>query len=78
MAATLNQLLTLVCLNLLTYERAEYSARQLQMAEEMMAVAQSQRGHDFVVSKSLIAQYPCENCTLYDNGWHTHTLTSLL
>jgi len=29
----------------------EYSARQLQMAEEMMTVAQSQRGHDFVVSK---------------------------
>lgn len=29
----------------------EYSARQIQMAEEMMTVAQSQRGQDFVVSK---------------------------
>ncbi|KAG0219458.1 Arf-GAP with coiled-coil, ANK repeat and PH domain-containing protein 1 [Mortierella sp. NVP41] len=30
----------------------EYSARQIQMAEEMMAVAQSQRGQDFVVTQS--------------------------
>ncbi|KAG0256498.1 Arf-GAP with coiled-coil, ANK repeat and PH domain-containing protein 2 [Mortierella polycephala] len=33
----------------------EYSARQLQMAEEMMTVAQSQRGHDFVVTQSVEA-----------------------
>ncbi|KAG0212544.1 Arf-GAP with coiled-coil, ANK repeat and PH domain-containing protein 2 [Mortierella sp. GBA30] len=33
----------------------EYSAKQLQMAEEMMAVAQSQRGHDFVVTQSIEA-----------------------
>ncbi|KAF9345772.1 Arf-GAP with coiled-coil, ANK repeat and PH domain-containing protein 2, partial [Mortierella sp. AD094] len=31
----------------------EYSAKQLQMAEEMMAVAQAQRGHDFVVTQSI-------------------------
>ncbi|KAF9953165.1 Arf-GAP with coiled-coil, ANK repeat and PH domain-containing protein 2 [Mortierella alpina] len=33
----------------------EYSARQLQMAEEMMTVAQSQRGQDFVVTQSIEA-----------------------
>ncbi|KAF9149154.1 Arf-GAP with coiled-coil, ANK repeat and PH domain-containing protein 2 [Linnemannia schmuckeri] len=33
----------------------EYSARQIQMAEEMMTVAQSQRGHDFVVTQSMEA-----------------------
>ncbi|KAF9172237.1 ADP-ribosylation factor GTPase-activating protein agd4 [Mortierella sp. AD011] len=31
----------------------EYSTKQLQMAEEMMAVAQSQRGHDFIVTQSI-------------------------
>ncbi|KAF9200237.1 ADP-ribosylation factor GTPase-activating protein agd4 [Haplosporangium sp. Z 27] len=31
----------------------EYRTKQLQMAEEMMAVAQSQRGHDFVVTQSI-------------------------
>ncbi|KAF9120031.1 ADP-ribosylation factor GTPase-activating protein agd4 [Mortierella sp. 14UC] len=33
----------------------EYSARQIQMAEEMMSVAQSQRGQDFVVTQSMEA-----------------------
>lgn len=33
----------------------EYSARQIQMAEEMMTVAQSQRGQDFVVTQSMEA-----------------------
>lgn len=37
--------------NLVHHRSIEYSARQIQMAEEMMAVAQSQRGQDFVVSK---------------------------
>ncbi|KAG0366415.1 hypothetical protein BC939DRAFT_443257 [Gamsiella multidivaricata] len=31
----------------------EYTAKQLQMAEEMMALAQSQRGHDFIVTQSI-------------------------
>ncbi|KAK3814159.1 MAG: hypothetical protein J3Q66DRAFT_33144 [Benniella sp.] len=31
----------------------EYSSKQLQMAEDMLAVAQSQRGHDNVVTKAL-------------------------
>ncbi|KAG0329449.1 centaurin beta [Dissophora globulifera] len=31
----------------------EYGAKQLQMADEMMTVAQSQRGHDFVVTQSI-------------------------
>ncbi|KAG0272078.1 ADP-ribosylation factor GTPase-activating protein agd4 [Linnemannia exigua] len=33
----------------------EYSARQIQMAEEMMSVALSQRGQDFVVTQSMEA-----------------------
>ncbi|KAF9938497.1 Arf-GAP with coiled-coil, ANK repeat and PH domain-containing protein 2, partial [Modicella reniformis] len=33
----------------------DYSSKQLQMAEEMMAVAHSQRGHDFVVTQAIEA-----------------------
>ncbi|KAF9917932.1 Arf-GAP with coiled-coil, ANK repeat and PH domain-containing protein 2 [Lobosporangium transversale] len=31
----------------------EYSTKQLQIAEEMMAIAQSRRGHDFLVTQSI-------------------------
>ncbi|GJJ72206.1 Arf-GAP with coiled-coil, ANK repeat and PH domain-containing protein [Entomortierella parvispora] len=34
---------------------ADYSAKQLQMAEDMMSVAQAQRGQDFVVTQSIEA-----------------------